>query len=228
MLADAATRPDHDPASTIPAGGARSTTGAARSCWPRRSTATCSWRPRPAEPGRHRRTTWPTPDRDPRPRPARRADPDRQLDRGPGLRRPGPRPRPGHGRPDPQAVAQRRRLRRAVASSRSRSGSIPQAGGAPDTTLAAQLLGFVNRDGVGQYGVEQYYQDELAGQPKVVRPPSATRPATPIPDTARSSSPGHARRGLRLTIDAGLQLAVEQELLAAWVGRPRASRSPPW
>ena len=39
----------------------------------------------------------------------------------------------------------------------------PQAGGGPDTTLAAHLLGFVNREGAGQYGVEQYYQDDLAG-----------------------------------------------------------------
>jgi stage V sporulation protein D (sporulation-specific penicillin-binding protein) len=33
----------------------------------------------------------------------------------------------------------------------------PQPGGAPDTTLAAQVLGFVNREGQGQYGIEQYY-----------------------------------------------------------------------
>ena len=45
----------------------------------------------------------------------------------------------------------------------------PQTGGGPDTTLAAQLLGFVNREGQGQYGVEQYYQDQLAGRPKVVQ-----------------------------------------------------------
>src|SRR5262245_19647891 len=44
----------------------------------------------------------------------------------------------------------------------------PHDGGGPDSTLAAQLLGFVNRDGQGQYGVEQYYQDQLAGRPKVV------------------------------------------------------------
>ena len=39
----------------------------------------------------------------------------------------------------------------------------PQAGGGPDSTLAAHLLGFVNRESVGQYGVEQYYQETLAG-----------------------------------------------------------------
>src|SRR5919109_71584 len=44
----------------------------------------------------------------------------------------------------------------------------PQAGGAPETSLASHLLGFVNREGVGQYGIKQRYQDVLAGSPKVV------------------------------------------------------------
>jgi cell division protein FtsI/penicillin-binding protein 2 len=38
----------------------------------------------------------------------------------------------------------------------------PQPGGAPNTSLAAQLLGFVNSAGQGQYGVEQYHQDVLS------------------------------------------------------------------
>ena len=91
----------------------------------------------------------------------------------------------------------------------------PQAGGAPNTTLAAKVLGFVNRDGVGQYGVEQFYQAELAGRPKVVQ---AQRDMTqrPIPDSAVVEDPGAPGQDLRLTIDAGLQLDVEQEILAAW------------
>ncbi|HEY8799190.1 MAG TPA: hypothetical protein VIM20_01195, partial [Candidatus Limnocylindrales bacterium] len=44
----------------------------------------------------------------------------------------------------------------------------PQPGGGPNTTLAAKVLGFVNREGGGQYGVEQFYQDQLAGRPKIV------------------------------------------------------------
>ena len=32
----------------------------------------------------------------------------------------------------------------------------------PEGTLAAQVLGFVNYDGEGQYGVEQYYNEELS------------------------------------------------------------------
>ncbi|HEY7736025.1 MAG TPA: penicillin-binding protein 2 [Candidatus Limnocylindrales bacterium] len=92
----------------------------------------------------------------------------------------------------------------------------PQAGGGPESTLAAQLLGFVNRDGVGQYGVEQRYQDVLAGRPQVVLAQRDVR-SRPIGETATVAEAGEAGVDLRLTIDAGLQLAVEQELLAARV-----------
>ena len=91
----------------------------------------------------------------------------------------------------------------------------PQPGGGPDTTLAAKLLGFVNREGVGQYGVEQYYQEQLAGRPKVVQAQRDIA-ARMIPDTAIVKESGSPGEDLRLTIDAGLQLAVEQEVLAAW------------
>lgn len=92
----------------------------------------------------------------------------------------------------------------------------PQVGGGPGTTLAAHLLGFVNSAGVGQYGVEQYYQSALAGQPTVfVAARSATGSANPGEGAVESAgSPGV---DLTLTVDAGLQLALEQELLAAWV-----------
>jgi cell division protein FtsI (penicillin-binding protein 3) len=92
----------------------------------------------------------------------------------------------------------------------------PQAGGGPHSTLAAQLLGFVNRDGTGQYGVEQSYQSTLAGQPRIL---TATRDANgrAMLDDAQVVQPGVLGEDLRLTIDAGLQLSVEQELLAAYI-----------
>ena len=99
----------------------------------------------------------------------------------------------------------------------------PQVGGGPGSTLAAHLLGFVNREGTGQYGVEQAYQSALAGEPRVL---VTQRDASgqPIIDEATVSQPGVPGQDLRLTIDAGLQLKVEQELLAAWVA-DRAKRT---
>jgi len=91
----------------------------------------------------------------------------------------------------------------------------PQAGGGPNTTLAAKILGFVNRDGAGQYGVEQFYQDQLAGRPKVVQA-QRDMAARSIPDATLVTDPGAPGEDIRLTIDAGLQLSVEQEILAAW------------
>jgi len=98
----------------------------------------------------------------------------------------------------------------------------PQAGGGPDTTLAAHLLGFVNREGAGQYGVEQYYQDDLAGLKTVV---AAQRDASgnAVPDTSTVLEEGYPGQNLTLTIDASLQVAVEQELLSAWIA-DRAKR----
>ena len=91
----------------------------------------------------------------------------------------------------------------------------PQTGGGPDSSLAAKVLGFVNRDGIGQYGVEQFYQDQLAGRPRVVQARRDVAART-IPDSTIVKDAGAPGEDLRLTIDAGLQLVVEQEVLGAW------------
>jgi cell division protein FtsI/penicillin-binding protein 2 len=100
----------------------------------------------------------------------------------------------------------------------------PQLGGGKDTTLAAHVLGFVNADGDGQYGVESYYQDALAGTPRIL---DTQRDVTgrPMWDTARVEEPGLAGSDLRLTIDASLQLRLEQEVFAAWVADRASSVS---
>ena len=90
----------------------------------------------------------------------------------------------------------------------------PLAGGSPESTLAAQLLGFVNRAGDGQYGIEERYQKQLAGQPKVATAVTDGY-GDPVPGSVVVQSPGVAGVDLRLSIDAGLQLQLEQELMAA-------------
>jgi stage V sporulation protein D (sporulation-specific penicillin-binding protein) len=92
----------------------------------------------------------------------------------------------------------------------------PQAGGGPDSSLAAHLLGFVNRENAGQYGVEQYYQEILAGSPRVLVAHRDINGRS-MPETAEVKEHGVIGEDLRLTIDASLQLALEQELLAAWI-----------
>lgn len=98
----------------------------------------------------------------------------------------------------------------------------PQEGGTPGSTLAAHLLGFVNRQGQGQYGVEQYYQTDLSGKDTVVAA-QVDGAGNRIPDTSSVMEQGYAGKDIELTIDASLQVAVEQELLAAWIA-DRAKR----
>lgn len=92
----------------------------------------------------------------------------------------------------------------------------PQSGGGPLTSLAAHLLGFVNREGQGQYGVERFYQELLAGTPTIVE---SDRDANgqPVQETRHIVEAGTTGADLSLTVDAGLQLSVEQEVMAAWV-----------
>jgi cell division protein FtsI/penicillin-binding protein 2 len=89
----------------------------------------------------------------------------------------------------------------------------PQAGGAPHTSLAAQMLGFVNFSGQGQYGLEQQYDALLAGKPEVVK----VDPNVPGPAGQHIVDAGSPGQDLRTTIDAGLQLQVEQEVFATWL-----------
>jgi cell division protein FtsI/penicillin-binding protein 2 len=84
----------------------------------------------------------------------------------------------------------------------------PQAGGAPGTSLAAQILGFVNDSGVGQYGLEQQYDKILAGKPEIV----SVDPNTPGPAGEHIVDVGSPGQDIRTTIDVGLQLQVEQEV----------------
>jgi cell division protein FtsI/penicillin-binding protein 2 len=84
----------------------------------------------------------------------------------------------------------------------------PISGVAPDTTLSAQLLGFVNVDGKGQYGVEGAEDALLAGLPGSV---SAQEDVIGrrIADSIYELRPPVDGADLRLTLDAGLQHILE-------------------
>jgi len=86
-------------------------------------------------------------------------------------------------------------------------------GGDPNTTLAANLLGFVNNDGAGQYGVEAFYQPLLAGRNGSV---SSYQDLTGHEIIVGGETRHDAVNGadLQLTIDADIQHSAEQALAA--------------
>lgn len=82
----------------------------------------------------------------------------------------------------------------------------------PEGTLAAQVLGFVNYDGEGQYGVEQYYNKELSGTPGVLQ---TITDVSKIPLTIGAkdiSIPAEDGTDLVLSIDRNIQAQAEQIL----------------
>ncbi len=91
----------------------------------------------------------------------------------------------------------------------------------PNGAVGAQVLGFVNDDGVGQYGVEGRYAAELSGTPGrlvVARDPANRELALGL----RAAVPAKNGDDLSLTIDLAVQNAVEREL-AAVVEREKAT-----
>src|ERR1700682_3360769 len=82
---------------------------------------------------------------------------------------------------------------------------------APGTTLAANLLGFVNYNGDGQYGLEAYYQKVLAGTPGYI---SSYRDLANREIVLGSHTHQDPVNGsdLVLSLDANIQYAAEQAL----------------
>ena len=75
----------------------------------------------------------------------------------------------------------------------------------PESDLAANLLGFVSRDGRGYFGIEEKYNDLLAGNPVQVWVPEDPNRVEETPHVPNGTS-------LVLTIDRSLQASVEQIL----------------
>jgi len=84
----------------------------------------------------------------------------------------------------------------------------PVDGVSPDSTMAAQLIGFVNVDGVGQYGIEGGEDTLLAGLPGSVTAQKDVI-GRQIADSVYELRQPVDGADLRLTIDAGLQHLLE-------------------
>lgn len=72
----------------------------------------------------------------------------------------------------------------------------------PENDLASNLLGFVGGEGQGLFGVEAYYNELLAGKPKLVAVPLDPIAVSEAPDVPDGAS-------LVLTIDRAIQRSME-------------------
>jgi cell division protein FtsI/penicillin-binding protein 2 len=82
----------------------------------------------------------------------------------------------------------------------------------PDGGLAAQVLGFVrNSNGEGQYGIEQQYNQPLAGQPGLLYT-AVDVAGDPLATVPQRQTPAVLGENVTLTIDANIQYWVEQGL----------------
>lgn len=82
----------------------------------------------------------------------------------------------------------------------------------PEGNLAAQVLGFVNSDGEGQYGVEQFLNAKLAGQNGLLK---SVTDARQIPLTIGAhdvSTPAKDGENVVLSIDRNIQYQAEKLL----------------
>lgn len=81
----------------------------------------------------------------------------------------------------------------------------------PEGSLAAQVLGFVNADGDGQYGVEGFLNKQLAGTPGKLNGQTDTL-GVPIYTAGNIQTAPKDGTNYQLTIDRSVQAEVEKEL----------------
>lgn len=75
----------------------------------------------------------------------------------------------------------------------------------PERDLASNILGFVNREATGNFGVEQQYQELLAGLPEDIWVPTDPNRVQELPEVPAGAS-------IMLTIDREIQAMVEDVL----------------
>lgn len=84
----------------------------------------------------------------------------------------------------------------------------------PQGTLAAQLLGFVNDDGAGQYGIEQALNNELAGTPGELKAITDAQGVPLVSNKDNIVTDPKSGNDLQLTIDVNVQRQLEDILKA--------------
>jgi cell division protein FtsI/penicillin-binding protein 2 len=79
----------------------------------------------------------------------------------------------------------------------------------PDGAMAAQVLGFVNNDGKGVYGLEQAENGKLAGSPGLLKAITDVHGVPLAANSSNISTPATKGDNLTLTLDLAIQKEVE-------------------
>ena len=95
----------------------------------------------------------------------------------------------------------------------------------PEGSLAAQVLGYVNNNGNGQYGVEQSLDKKLAGIPGQLNTVTDVRRIPLTIGTHDASVPAKDGENLVLSLDRNIQLQAEQGLAAGLANAKATSGS---
>lgn len=80
----------------------------------------------------------------------------------------------------------------------------------PEGKLASQIVGFVNNDGVGQYGVEGKLDDELKGQEGLLKTIADVRDVPLTVGKENINIPAQDGKNIVLTIDRNIQAQAEK------------------
>lgn len=81
----------------------------------------------------------------------------------------------------------------------------------PEGDLAAQVIGFVNAEGLGQYGIEQQFNKDLSGKAGLLKAVTDTQ-GNPVPTAKNTIRPPVDGSDIVLTIDRNIQAQVEKHL----------------
>ena len=82
----------------------------------------------------------------------------------------------------------------------------------PQQQLAAQLLGFVNNDGVGKYGIEQALNKQLSGTPGQLKAITDVHGVPLAASKENIQKPAQPGKNVTLTIDLAMQAQMEKIL----------------
>lgn len=82
----------------------------------------------------------------------------------------------------------------------------------PEGSLASQTLGFVNSEGKGQYGAEEYFDSQLKGKDGLLRSVTDVRNVPLTIGDQNTSIPAKNGKNIVLTIDRNIQTYTESAL----------------